>query len=199
MIINTILQLIDTAGNNNLIIQGVGMVGLVFAIISFQNNKRNLILVFLGLAQMCFIAHFALLAVWTAASMNVVGAMRTFFFIFRGRKKWMDSDFVMYTFICLFLVAGILSWQNWLSLLPVMAMTIETIGVWQKDPRKIRFIVIVPRPIWITFNIIHRSYAGVLTELFVITSLITAIIRFDIAPWIRQKRNSGTQDRDSLN
>jgi hypothetical protein len=199
MIINAILQLIDDAGKNNLIAQSIGMVGLVFAIISFQNNKRNLILVFLGLAQMCFIAHFALLGIWTAVSMNVVGAMRTFFFVFRGRKKWMDSNFVMYTFICLFVIAGILSWQNWLSFLPIMAMIIETIGVWQEDPRKIRFIVIIPRPLWITFNVIHHSYAGVLTELFVITSLITAIVRFDFLPWIRKKRNSGILDQDSLN
>lgn len=190
MIINTILQLIDIAGNNNLIYQGIGMIGLVFAIISFQNNKRNLILVFLGLSQICFIAHYALLGVWTAVSMNIVGATRTFFFIFRGRKKWMDSDGVMYAFICLFVIAGILSWQNWFSLLPIMAMVIETIGVWQKSPRRIRFIVIIPRPLWITFNVIHHSYAGLLTELFVISSLITGIVRFDILPWVRQKRNS---------
>ena len=193
MIIHTILQLIDIAGNNNLIAQGIGMVGLIFAIISFQNNKRNLILVFLGFAQMCFIAHFALLGVWTASAMNIVGAARTFFFMLRGKKRWMDSNIVMYTFISLFFIAGILSWQNWLSLLPIMAMAIETIGVWQKDPKKIRFIVIIPRPMWITFNVIHSSYAGILTELFVITSLITGIIRFDFLPWIGQKRNSGTR------
>jgi len=194
------LQLIaNIAGNKNLINQGVGMIGLVFAIISFQNNKRNLILVFLGLSQICFITHYALLGVWTAVSMNIVGAARTFFFIFRGRKKWMDSDAVMYVFICLFFIAGILSWQNWLSLLPVMAMAIETFGLWQEAPRKIRFIVIVPRPLWITYNVLHGSYAGVLTELFVVISLITAIMRFDFLPWVRQKRNPGTWDKDSLN
>ncbi len=199
MIIHKILQLIDIAGNNNLIAQGIGFVGLIFAIISFQNNKRNLILVFLGLAQMCFIVHFALLGVWTASAMNIVGAIRTFFFVFRGRKKWMDSDIVMYTFIFLFFIAGILSWQNWLSLLPIMAMAIETVGLWQENPRKIRSIVIIPRPLWLTYNVIHGSYAGVLTELFVVVSLVTGIIRFDFLPWIRQKRNPGMLDQDSLN
>lgn len=199
MFTNMILQIIgNPAGTNNLIAQGIGMVGLIFAIISFQNNKRNLILVFLGMAQMCFIVHFALLGVWTASAMNIVGSTRTFFFMLRGRKKWMDNDLVMYVFISLFFIAGILSWQNWLSLLPIMAMAIETIGVWQKDPRKIRFIVIIPRPMWITFNVIHRSYAGMLTELFVITSLITGIIRFDILPWVEKKKETKKQSKDSL-
>jgi hypothetical protein len=199
MFSNMILQIIgNTAGTNNLIAQGVGMVGLIFAIISFQNNKRNLILVFLGMAQMCFIVHFALLGVWTASAMNIVGSTRTFFFMLRGRKKWMDNDLVMYVFISLFLIAGILSWRNWLSLLPIMAMAIETIGVWQKDPRKIRFIVIIPRPMWITFNVIHRSYAGMLTEFFVIPSLITGIVRFDILPWVEKKKETKKQSKDSL-
>jgi len=200
MFLISILQLIEHTGRtNNLIVQGIGMVGLVFAIISFQNNKRNLILFFLGLAQMFFIVHFALLGVWTASAMNIVGAARTFFFMLRGRKKWMDSDVVMYVFICLFFIAGILSWQNWLSLLPIMAMAIETFGLWQEDPRKIRSIVIIPRPLWLTYNVIHGSYAGVLTELFVVVSLITGIIRFDFLPWIRQKKNSGIGDQDSSN
>lgn len=199
MFTNMILQIIgNTAGTNNLIAQGIGMVGLIFAIISFQNNKRNLILLFLGMAQMCFIIHFALLEVWTAFAMNIVGATRTFFFMLRGRKKWMDSDLVMYLFISLFLIAGILSWQNWLSLLPIMAMVIETIGVWQRDPRKIRFIVMIPRPMWITFNAIHRSYAGVLTELFVITSLIAGIVRFDILPWVKKRNGSKKRSENSL-
>ena len=199
MFMNIILQLIDyTNSTNNLIAQGIGMVGLIFAIISFQNNKRKLILLFLGLGQMCFIVHFALLGVWTASAMNVVGATRTFFFMQRGRKKWMDSDILMYVFVCLFFIAGILSWQNWLSILPIMAMAVETIGVWQKNPRKIRLIVTIPRPMWITFNTIHRSYAGVMTEVFVIASLLTAIIRFDILPWVKQKNISKSPDSDSL-
>lgn len=199
MFLISILQLLESTGRtNNLIAQGIGMVGLIFAIISFQNNKRNLILFFLGMAQMCFIIHFALLGVCTASAMNIVGSTRTFFFMLRGRKKWMDSDVVMYIFVCLFFIAGILSWQNWLSLLAIMAMAIETVGVWQKNPRKIRFIVIIPRPLWLTYNVIHHSYAGVLTELFVITSLVTGIVRFDILPWVRQRNGSKKRSEDSL-
>jgi hypothetical protein len=180
----------NTASTNNLIAQGIGMVGLIFAIISFQNNKRNLILIFLGLAQMCFIVHFALLKVWPAFAVNIVGVVRTFSFLLRGKKRWMEKNTLMYVFIGLFCIAGALSWKGWLSLLPVMAMTIETIGLWKKNPRLIRSIVIIPRPLWIIYNVIHHSYAGVLTELFVVGSLITGIVRFDILPWVRQKKIS---------
>jgi len=196
MLIISILQLLDhTNITNNFIAQGIGFVGLVFAIISFQNNKRNLILVFLGMAQMCFIAHFALLEVWPAFAVNIVGVVRTFSFLLRGKKKWMDKNTLMYVFVGLFCIAGALSWNGWLSLLPIMAMIVETIGLWKKNPRLIRSIVIVPRPLWITYNIIHHSYAGVMTEVFVIISLLTAIVRFDILPRIRQKNISKTKEK----
>jgi hypothetical protein len=200
MFISIMIQLTNnTNPTNNLVAQGIGMVALVFAILSFQNNRRNLILLFLGIAQMFFIFHFSLLGVWTAAAMNVVGSTRTFFFIFKGRRKWMDGNIVMYIFICLFLIAGFLSWQNWLSILPITAMIIETIGLWQKNTRRIRFIVFIPHPVWLVYNFIHGSYPGVLAEIFVLTSLITGIIRFDILPWIRDRRNSGKQDQNFLN
>jgi hypothetical protein len=131
--------------------------------------------------------------------MNIVGSTRTFFFVFKGRKKWMDGNVVMYVFICLFLIAGILSWQNWLSILPVVAMIIETIGLWQKDTRRIRFIVFIPHPVWLVYNFIHGSYPGVLTEVFIVTSLIIGIIRFDILPWIRDRRNLKGKDQDFIN
>ena len=192
MFINVIIQLTNNTNTpNNLVAQGVGMFALVFAVLSFQNNKRNLILLFLGTAQVIFILHFALLGVWTAAAMNIVGSTRTFFFIFKGRKKWMDGNFVMYVFICLFLIAGALSWQNWLSILPVAAMIVETIGLWQKNTRRIRFIVFIPHPVWLVYNFIHGSYPGVLTEVFIVTSLIIGIIRFDILPWVRERRDPG--------
>jgi len=191
---NLIIQVFNnTAGNNNLVAQGVGMFGLVFAIFSFQNNRRSLILLFLGMAQMFFIFHFALLGVWTAAAMNIVGSTRTFFFIFRGRKKWTDSNAIMFIFICLFLIAGVLSWQNWLSVLPIAAMIIETVGLWQKNTRRIRFIVFVPHPVWLVYNFIHGSYPGVLTEVFILVSLITGIIRFDILPWLRERNIAGEE------
>jgi hypothetical protein len=193
MFLNSILQLLDhTARNQNLMIQAIGIIGLIFVVISFQNNKRFLILILLGTSQIFYAIHYGLLGARTAFAMNLVGMTRTFLFTQKGKKKWIDNNILMYVFIGLFWIAGALSWVGWVSLLAVLAMTIETIGLWMKNPTKIRFSMLSLRPLWLSYNIIYRSFAGMTADLFVLISLITGIIRFDIIPLIRRKRNSNT-------
>lgn len=177
---------------HNLIVQAIGIIGLIFVVVSFQNNKRNLILILLGTSQIFYAIHYGLLGAWTAFAMNIVGMTRSFLFTQKGKKKWMDNNIMMYVFIGLFWIAGILSWVGWVSILPVLAMTIETIGLWMKNPTKIRFNMLGLRPLWLSYNIIYRSYAGMTADLFVLISLLAGIIRFDIIPAIRRKRNSNT-------
>jgi hypothetical protein len=175
---------------HNLITQTIGFVGLIFVVISFQINKRILILILLGTSQIFYAIHYGLLGAWTAFAMNIVGTTRTFLFTQKGKKKWMDNNIMMYVFIGLFWIVGALSWVGWVSILPVLAMTIETIGLWMKNPTKIRFSMLSLRPLWLSYNIIYRSYAGMTADVFVLISLLTGIIRFDIISAIRQKRSS---------
>ncbi|MEO0292858.1 MAG: YgjV family protein [candidate division WOR-3 bacterium] len=167
-------------------VQGIGVLGLISAIISFQSNKRIKILVFLGIGQIFFAIHFALLGAKTASGMNLIGAIRTFSFILRERKKYLEKNILMFLFIALFWATGILCWDKWISILPVIGMTFETIALWMKEPKKIRIGLLSPRPLWLTYNIIYNSYPGVLAEAFVLTSIFIGIVRFDLFPVIKK-------------
>ena len=57
---------------NQIIIQGVGYVALLFSILSFQKNKRSSILLYLIIANILFSLHFSLLHAWTGAAMSVL-------------------------------------------------------------------------------------------------------------------------------
>lgn len=178
----------------DVIIQAIGVIGLILVVISFQNNRRQLILIFLGSAQVFFAIHFALLGAWTASAMNIVGATRTFLFTQKGKKKWMDSKVWILVFVGLFWIAGVVSWDGWIGILPVLGMSIETVGLWLKNPTRIRFANLLPRPLWFTYNIIYHSYAGMLTETFLFISISLGIFRFDFIPRIKEKRNNKNRE-----
>lgn len=79
------------------------------------------------------------------------------------------------------LVCGILHFymDRPLSLLPMTGMMLTTVSMWLKDPKWVRRISLPASPLWITYNALTKSYAGVCTELFVITSIIVGMLRHD--------------------
>ncbi len=165
---------------NNWIIQAIGFVGLFFLVLSFQQNNRKRILLFILTGQLIFLVHFIWLGAWTAVAMNSVGAVRTLVFQFREEKKWADRAFWPYLFIAGFVVFGLLAWQSWYSILPIVAMSIESYGLWMKNPKTIRIINIFPHPAWFTYNLIVGSWPGMATEILIFGSVLLGIYRFDI-------------------
>ncbi len=161
------------------IVQAVGFVGMAFAFISFQNNNIKKLLFFQTLAALSFAIHFSLLGAFTGAVMNILGASRNIIFANR-EKKWANNKLWMYFFILLYTVLGIFTWKDYFSILPIIAMTLATVAFWIPNPKATRFIVLPSSPCWLIYNIFNKSIAGSLTEIFVSTSLIIAIVRFDI-------------------
>jgi hypothetical protein len=59
-------------------------------------------------------------------------------------------------------------------------MLLTTVSSWFQSEKKIRFLTFPSSPCWLVYNVFNGSFAGVITEIFVMSSLIIAIIRFDI-------------------
>ena len=61
--------------------QGIGIIGLLFAVISFQKNSSKGILLFQILASTAFILHFLLIGAYTGSALNFIGVVRNLLFI----------------------------------------------------------------------------------------------------------------------
>lgn len=168
--------------------QAVGFVALLFAIISFQQNNKKRIL----LLQMCsgflFTVHFAMIGAYLGSVLNFIGMVRSIVFYNRD-KKWGSSKIWLLVFSVAFIIAGAATWKNIVSILPILSMVLSTVSFWVKSPRHVRFITLPASPLWMIYNYINSSYAGVMTEVFVSVSIISAIIRFDIIPKFKKKKD----------
>ena len=171
---------------NQIIIQGVGYVALLFSILSFQGNKRSSILFCLIIAYILYGLHFSLLHAWTGAAMSILGALRTILFYQKDTKVWAQHSIWMYSFMGAFLVVGLITWTSYVSLFPILAGIADTFGLWKKGTRAIRLLMLVPRPFWFLYDFLVGSYAGITAEIFVLASVLIGIVRFDI---LNQKKN----------
>lgn len=77
------------------------------------------------------------------------------------------------------LLTLIVTWDGWLSLLPIVANIAATIGGYTHNARKIRVVgIFVNSPLWIAYNVAVGSWAGVLDELITEVSMFLSIVRY---------------------
>ena len=168
------------------IAQGIGFIGMVVMFIAFQQNDKRKLLWVQASASAVFTAHFLLLGAFTGMGMNLVSIPRNLIFARKPAKK--QQLIWTAVFIAAFAAFGIITWDTVFSLFPVIAMSLSTIVFSLKEPRYIRFLSLPISGFWITYNIISFSIAGVLTEAFVICSILIAIVRFDILKRTENKK-----------
>ena len=137
-----------------------------------------------------FVAHYSLLHAWTGALMNLIEAGVVFVSYKKENKSWAKQKFWPYIFVLLYVVAGLIALKTLVDFLPVIAQIFGAIAIWQKNPKAIRFIMLIPRPLWFIYNFTVGSYAGMTAELFILLSVITGIVRFDILGRHTKRLNS---------
>ncbi len=159
--------------------QAVGFVAMAIIVASYQQKSHKNILVFQMISGTLFTVHYLLLGAYTGAVMNLLGAMRSLIYSNRD-KKWASSVLWPISFSIAFAVSGILTWANIFSILPMIAMLLSSVVLWIENPKINRSLSIPSSCCWLFYNIKTVSYPGIITEIFVLTSIIIGIIRLDI-------------------
>lgn len=159
--------------------QIIGFIGAFTYFLVFQMKKRSSILAINILAGLIFVVHFSLIGAYTGAAMNVVCALRCTIYYFSDRK-WAKSKAWLAIFIGVSVVLGVLTWGDIYSVFPLMAMVITSISFWLKKESHIRLLTLPTQPGWMIYNIHNNSISGLLTDIVIFSSILIAIIRYDI-------------------
>lgn len=166
-------------GAYEIITQAIGVCGMIMMFVMFQQNDRKRILVCQTIGNSFFCIHYLLLGTYTGSVLNAISATRAVIYYNRD-KKFFGSPAWLWFFIGVSAVAGVLTWEGPISILPTLGMIIGSVSVWVKKPRYIRILSFIPSPMWMTYNIINHSIPGIITEAFVMTSIAISIVRYDI-------------------
>lgn len=179
-----------------LIAQIIGFVAFAAAVISFQQNTHKRIVIMQTVSTTLFMIHFIMLGAYTGAILNGTAAVRSFIYANKD-KKWGQSRIWLPLFCVLSVILGGLtaiinlingSFTAWdlLCVFPIAGMVLTTVSFNLKDPKMVRIVSFPSSPLWIIYNVFNRSYSGILTEAFVMCSIIVAFIRYDIKPKNKQ-------------
>jgi len=161
----------------DIFIQGVGILGTVLFFLSYQckNNKR-LFQVQL-VSYLCYTTHLLMLGAVTGGISYVLNTVRSFCL---GSRHAVLKGKTMCGIICILqLVTLLFTWDGWWSILPVAANIAATIGGYTYNGQKIRAVgMFINSPLWILYDIIVGSWAGILDEIVSEASMILSVFRY---------------------
>lgn len=169
----TAMTPLDTVG------QIIGFIGTTAFFISYQQREQRRIIFYQIIGISMFVTHFFMLKAYTGAVLNVLGVIRAVVY-YNADKKWAKTKLWFYGLLTAYIVAGILIWEDWFSLLPILAMVLSTFAFVTENALRFRLLNFPCSPMWMTYNIHHYSISGTITECFTMTSMIIAFFRYYI-------------------
>lgn len=160
-----------------MLIQAVGLTGTLLFFLSYQCKSNRRLFQIQLLSYLCYTVHLLLLGAVTGGVSYIVNALRSICLSSRSPRLKSRS---MCAILCLMQLAALLfTWAGPLSLLPIAANIAATIGGYTRNGRTIRLVgMAVNSPLWIAYNVLVGSWAGVLDEAVTEISMFLSILRY---------------------
>ena len=162
---------------SNFPIQMIGFAGTVFYFLSYQCKKNRDLFRIQFLSYLCYTVHLILLGAVTGGVSYILNMIRS---LCLGSKNDFLKSRTMCRIICgLQAAAMAATWSGWISVLPVAANIAATVGGYTHDGSKIRLSgMLINSPLWIVYDVIVGSWAGILDEVISEISMVISIARY---------------------
>lgn len=165
--------------------QIIGVVTTVLGIISGQlNTAKSILTIELILNSLCALAAL-LVGGYNGAIVCVLASVATATLYWFNKKNMQTPTWFYVCAITVFLISGIVTFallpeKHWYDILPIPAGILFVLAVAAKKPTHYRIYHAVNAILWIVYNFCITAYTSILTQAFLLTSLVIGIIRLDI-------------------
>ena len=160
-----------------LLIQAVGFLGTILFFLSYQCKSNKKLFRVQFVSYLCYTTHLLMLGATTGGISYVLNTFRPF--CLGSKKAFLKKQWMCWIICALQVLTLCFTWDGWWSILPVAANIASTIGGYTHNGRKIRIAgMFINSPLWILYDIIVGSWAGILDELVSETSMIISICRY---------------------
>ena len=162
---------------NIIIGQALGILATVLTFISYQTNKKKILLIIQTLATLSTCFGFLFLGATTGFALNIVCITRNVVFYFLDSKSKAYYPCVAFLTFAM-VVVGAMSWQGWISLLMIVALAVNTVFISIGIPQLLRKSILFTSTLCIIYNVFVFSIGGIANEGISIVSSVIGIIRY---------------------
>lgn len=165
----------------DVLIQGLGVLGIAASVIAFQCKKHKSIMIFRTVNESLFAVQYGLLGAFTGMAMNIVGSIRNLIFA-RLVEKGKSTMPLRIVFSAAFVAFALLTWDGVKSILVGVAKVVSTFAYGSPNTGVVRVLVLATTLTWWFYNVLVGSIAGVVCETFTVVSIVVSLIRYGFGP-----------------
>lgn len=159
-----------------ILIQAVGFLGTILFFLSYQFKSNKMLFRVQFVSYVCYTIHLLMLGAVTGGISYILNTVRSF--CLGSQNTFLKSKTMCYIICALQLLTLAATWEGWWSVLPVAANIAATIGGYTYNGKKIRIAgMFLNSPLWILYDILVGSWAGILDEIVTEASMILSIYR----------------------
>lgn len=161
----------------NIPVQIIGFFALISSITSYQSKKKRKFLIFQVIANMLYAVQYGILGAYTAFIAVVISTIRSLiFFVYEKDNKAIPTIYLIILELSV-VVAGIYTYDNILSIIPVVITILFTYATWQKNLKITYVFGVVASVGWLINNCFVGAYVGCISNIFELMSSFIGYIR----------------------
>lgn len=164
--------------NKNLIVQLIGVCGIVCNMLIYQQKTRERVLEIKLISDVIWAIHYFALDALSAACVACIGILRETAFL-KTDKRGRAAKIWFCIFILISLASAALTWQSVYSVLPACASVLSIISFAQGKPKWNRRLSFPISACMGCYGFINGSVAGVINEILTVISSIAGCVRLD--------------------
>ena len=161
--------------------QIVGIFAVISFLMSYQQKKRNNIIVLNAISRCLYIIQYIMLGAFEGAVLDVLGTVSSV--AAQNKDKSFIAKHTKLIFILInliILVSGLMLYENVFSLFPIVGVILHTSAFWISKEKTIRLISFLGSPFWLVYNLASFAYGSALGDVLTMLSISLAIYRYDI-------------------
>lgn len=158
-----------------LISQIIGFIAFIISLMAYHKNKKEKIFKTMLLANILDIFHYFLLEAYSGCFTKILALIRGLVILIKEKHKKFSNIIILTLLLIIYLISGILTYENIFSILPILSAMIYLCFVWYGNELQVKKSAFYCYFLWLLYNICIFSIAGIVSNCVSILSTFIAV------------------------
>lgn len=170
--------------------QILSFIAMVTNMLAVQLETKKQILLTIVVSNFLFVISYILLGAYVGAlTCGIVAIEIIINTILEDKGKRTPKPLIVF-YVVISVLLGITTFDSFIDLLPIIASILFILTLIQYKEKYVRLLILGNLISWIIYDFFVRAYLAGTSDLFVISSTITAIIRYDIRKEVKENEEN---------